>query len=119
MRCTTSNSACAAGYLQTHDRAGGDMITLTHESLSQMLAVRRTTVTLVARSLQEAGAIEYRRGKISIVDRRKLEKRACECYKVVSQQIDMHLPGAQADRCWPNSASRGFLCPGREAPVAG
>lgn len=80
--------------LQTQDRAGGDMITLTHEFLSQMLAVRRTTVTLVARSLQDAGAIEYRRGKIRIVDRRKLEKRACECYKVVSQQIDKHLPGA-------------------------
>lgn len=82
--------------LQTNDRAGGDMIALTHEALSQMLAVRRTTVTLVARSLQEAGAIEYRRGKIRIVDRRKLEKRACECYKVVSQQIDKHLPGAQS-----------------------
>ena len=80
--------------LQTQDRAGGDMITLTHEFLSQMLAVRRTTVTLVARSLQDAGAIEYRRGKIRIVDRRKLEKRVCECYKVVSQQIDRHLPGA-------------------------
>lgn len=81
--------------LQTQDRAGGDMITLTHEFLSQMLAVRRTTVTLVARSLQDAGAIEYRRGKIRIVDRRKLEKRACECYKVVSQQIDKHLPGGK------------------------
>lgn len=81
--------------LQTQDRAGGDMITLTHEFLSQMLAVRRTTVTLVARGLQTAGAIEYKRGKIRIVDRRKLEKRACECYKVVSQQIDRHLPGSK------------------------
>jgi CRP-like cAMP-binding protein len=82
--------------LQTQDRAGGDIITLTHEFLSQMLAVRRTTVTLVARGLQTAGVIEYRRGKIRIVDRRKLEKRACECYKVVSEQIDKHLPGAKA-----------------------
>ncbi|MDI1346298.1 MAG: Crp/Fnr family transcriptional regulator [Pseudolabrys sp.] len=81
--------------LQTQDRAESDMITLTHEILSQMLAVRRTTVTLVARSLQKAGAIEYRRGKIRIVDRRKLEKRACECYKVVSEQIEKHLPGAK------------------------
>lgn len=80
--------------LQTQDRTPGEIIMLTHESLSQMLAVRRTTVTLVARGLQKAGAIEYRRGKIRIVDRRKLEKRACECYKVVSQQIEKHLPGA-------------------------
>lgn len=81
--------------LQTHDRTSGEIIALTHESLSQMLAVRRTTVTLVARSLQKAGAIEYRRGKIRIVDRRKLEKRACECYKVVGEQIEKHLPGAE------------------------
>jgi len=81
--------------LQTQDRTLGEIIALTHESLSQMLAVRRTTVTLVARSLQKAGAIEYRRGKIRIVDRRKLEKRACECYKVVSEQIEKHLPGAK------------------------
>ena len=81
--------------LQTHDRTSGEIIALTHESLSQMLAVRRTTVTLVARSLQKAGVIEYRRGKIRIVDRRKLEKRACECYKVVSEQIEKHLPGAE------------------------
>jgi CRP-like cAMP-binding protein len=81
--------------LQTQDRAGGNHIALTHEFLSQMLAVRRTTVTLVARSLQKAGAIKYRRGKIEIVDRRKLEKRACECYEVVSQEIEKHLPGAK------------------------
>jgi CRP-like cAMP-binding protein len=79
--------------LQTQDRTGGDIITLTHEFLSQMLAVRRTTVTLVARALQKAGAIKYRRGKIEIVDRGKLERRACECYFVVSREIESHLPG--------------------------
>jgi CRP-like cAMP-binding protein len=82
--------------LQTQDRAGGNLITLTHEFLSQMLAVRRTTVTLVARGLQDAGVIKYRRGKIEILDRKKLEKRACECYGVVSREIEKHLPGAKA-----------------------
>lgn len=82
--------------LQTQDRAGGSVITLTHEFLSQMLAVRRTTVTLVARGLQDAGIIKYRRGKIEILDRKKLEKRACECYGVVSREIEKHLPGAKA-----------------------
>jgi CRP-like cAMP-binding protein len=80
--------------LQTQDRVGGTMIALTHEFLSQMLAVRRTTVTLVARGLQKDGIIRYRRGKIEILDRKKLEKRSCECYGVVSREIEKHLPGA-------------------------
>ena len=67
--------------LQTQDRVGSNNISLTHEFLSQMLAVRRTTVTLVARGLQKAGIIQYRRGKIEILDRKKLEKRSCECYE--------------------------------------
>jgi CRP-like cAMP-binding protein len=82
--------------LQTQDRVGSNHITLTHEFLSQMLAVRRTTVTLVARGLQDAGVIQYKRGKIEILDRKKLEKRACECYGVVSREIEKHLPGAKA-----------------------
>ncbi len=82
--------------LQTQDRVGGNLITLTHEFLSQMLAVRRTTVTLVARGLQDAGIIKYQRGKIEILDRKKLEKRACECYQVVSREIEKHLPGARS-----------------------
>ncbi|HZL29440.1 MAG TPA: Crp/Fnr family transcriptional regulator [Pseudolabrys sp.] len=81
--------------LQTQDRTGGTLITLTHELLAQMLAVRRTTVTLVARSLQKAGAIKYRRGKIEILDRGMLEKRACECYDVVSREMDYQLPGGR------------------------
>ena len=48
--------------------------------LSQMLGIRRTTVTLVARGLQRAGLIKYRRGHITIEDREGLEEAACECY---------------------------------------
>jgi len=69
--------------LQTHDRTDGDIIPLTQEFLSEMLGVTRTTVTLVARQLQKAGAISYRRGKIEIINRRALERRACECYEVI------------------------------------
>ena len=56
--------------------------------------MRRTTVTLVAHALQKDGLIRYRRGKIEILDRKKLEKRSCECYGVVSREIEKHLPGA-------------------------
>ncbi|CAN5563195.1 Crp/Fnr family transcriptional regulator [soil metagenome] len=65
--------------LQVRDRIDGDVIELTQDFLAQMLAVRRPTVTLIAQSLQQAGLIRYRRGRITITDREGLEKRACEC----------------------------------------
>ena len=78
--------------LQARDRVDGNTIRLTHEFLSQMLGVRRPTVTVVARMLQDAGLIRYHRGHIEIVDRRGLEARACECYAVIRQQIDKITP---------------------------
>jgi CRP-like cAMP-binding protein len=65
--------------LQVHDRIDSDVIQLTQDFLAQMLAVRRPTVTLIAQSLQSAGLIRYRRGRITIADRDGLEKLACEC----------------------------------------
>lgn len=65
--------------LQVRDRIDGDVIQLTHDFLAQMLAVRRPTVSLIARQLQDAGLIRYRRGRITILDRPGLEKTACEC----------------------------------------
>jgi CRP-like cAMP-binding protein len=73
--------------LEARDRLDSDTIELTHEFLSQMLGVRRTTVTVVAHMLQQAGLIRYRRGHINIVDRRGLEARACECYEAVRRQV--------------------------------
>jgi hypothetical protein len=51
-----------------------------------MLGIRRTTVTLIARALQTAGLIRYRRGKIEIIDRPGLEEAACECYSVIRHE---------------------------------
>jgi CRP-like cAMP-binding protein len=68
--------------LQTRDRSDSDVLSLTHEFLSQMLGVQRTSVTLIARQLQAEGLIRYRRGRVEIIDRDGLEKRACECYEV-------------------------------------
>lgn len=65
--------------LQVRDRIDSDVIQLTHDFLAQMLAVRRPTVSLIARQLQDAGLIRYRRGRVTIVDRPGLEKMACEC----------------------------------------
>src|SRR5205823_2647487 len=65
--------------LQSSDIIGADVVPLTQEFLSQMLGVRRTTVTAIARSLQETGMIRYSRGRIQISDRKRLESSACEC----------------------------------------
>lgn len=74
--------------LQTRDRADSDVIPLTHEFLSEMLGVQRTTVTMLARELQELGVIAYRRGRIEIVDRARLEQMTCECYQTARRKID-------------------------------
>jgi CRP-like cAMP-binding protein len=74
--------------LQTHDRGDSDVISLTHEFLSEMLGVQRTTVTMLAKELQDLGLINYRRGRIEIVDRRRLEAKACECYETARRKID-------------------------------
>jgi CRP-like cAMP-binding protein len=74
--------------LQTHDCIEGNAIPLTQDSLGQMLGVRRTTVTIVARLLQGVRLIGYRRGLIHILDRAGLENIACECYRVVRHNHD-------------------------------
>jgi CRP-like cAMP-binding protein len=74
--------------LQTRDRSEGDIFPMTQEFLSEMLGVQRTTVTTVARELQDHGLIAYRRGKIEILDRPGLERKACECYAAGRRAID-------------------------------
>lgn len=68
---------------QVRDRIDDDVIRLTHDFLAQMLAVRRPTVSLIAYELQQAGFIRYHRGKITIVDRKGLERGACECLEAL------------------------------------
>lgn len=74
--------------LMTQDRLGSDVLPLTQEHLAIMLAVQRTTVTAIAGELQEAGLISYSRGRIRILDRPRLERCACECYRLLSQAAD-------------------------------
>lgn len=78
----------ARWLLMSHDRVLGDEFPLTHEFLSQMLGVRRASVTEAAGVLQDAGLIHYSRGSMTIVDRAGLEARTCECYWVVTREWD-------------------------------
>jgi CRP-like cAMP-binding protein len=82
----------ARWLLQAHDRVDGNQLHLTQEFLSQMLSVRRTTVTMFTTKLQEAGLIRQQRGMIEIVDRNGLEAAACECYAVLRFYERMALP---------------------------
>ncbi|WP_245411928.1 Crp/Fnr family transcriptional regulator [Methylocella silvestris] len=70
--------------LQVRDLIQSDDLPLTQEFLSQVLAVQRSSVTLIARSLQEAGFITYRRGRIHIVDGGALSENGCECYGAIN-----------------------------------
>lgn len=69
--------------LMSHDRVGRDELLLTQEIMSQMLGVRRASVSVVAAMLQKAGFIRYSRGVVTVLDRAGLEASACECYGVV------------------------------------
>ncbi|MBA3881722.1 MAG: Crp/Fnr family transcriptional regulator [Chthoniobacterales bacterium] len=84
----TIKQRCCCWLLMTHDRIEGDQFEMTHEVLAQLLGVRRAGITVIFGGLQNEGCIEYRRGRLAILNRRKLEKLACECYGVVRVEFD-------------------------------
>ena len=74
------------------DRLATNELAMTQELIANMLGVRREGVTEAAGKLQEAGLINYRRGRITVLDRTGLEARSCECYQVVKKEFDRLLP---------------------------
>jgi CRP-like cAMP-binding protein len=74
------------------DRLPSNQLTMTQELIANMLGVRREGVTEAAGKLQKQGAIEYRRGRITVLDRPRLEALCCECYAVVKRETDRLLP---------------------------
>ncbi len=84
---------CCRWLLLAHDRVGEDEFPLTQKFLAAMLSVRRTGVAEVAGALQRAGLIRYRRGWMTILNRKALEKAACPCFQVVKERFDrLHAP---------------------------
>ncbi|GAA6614541.1 Crp/Fnr family transcriptional regulator [Scytonema sp. NUACC26] len=73
--------------LMTQDRVGSNEFPLTHEFLGQMLGVRRASVSVVAATIQRAGFISYKRGKMTILDREGLEDITCECYGIIKGEF--------------------------------
>jgi len=74
--------------LMTQDRVDAGVLPITHDFIATMMGTDRSTVSLAASVLQKKGIIEYVRGTVRIVNRRKLEKSACECYDVIRQFED-------------------------------
>jgi CRP-like cAMP-binding protein len=78
----------ARWLLMCHDRMETDTFTITHEFLGHMLGTPRSTVTIAAGILHEAGLVDYSRGKVLVKDRKGLEKAACECYQTIRKEFD-------------------------------
>lgn len=76
------------------DRLPSNEVSMTQELIANMLGVRREGVTEAAGNLQNAGLIRYSRGRITVLDRPRLEQRVCECYAVVKKEFDRLLPYA-------------------------
>jgi hypothetical protein len=74
--------------LHTRDLLQSDTLPLSQDFLAQMLGVQRTSVTIVARKLQDAGLITYRRGHIQILKLEGLEDSCCECYGAINDHFD-------------------------------
>lgn len=81
--------------LRSRDLAGTDSLQFTQGFLAEMLGVKRTSVTLHARTLQQAGMIKYSRGHIEITDVEGLQETVCECYGTVKSYYQALL-GPQA-----------------------
>jgi CRP-like cAMP-binding protein len=74
--------------LMTQDRVNLAVLPITHDFVATMMGTDRSTVSLAASELQKKGVIEYIRGAVKIVNRRKLQNTACECYDVIRQFED-------------------------------
>ena len=81
-RLHEAEARLARWLLMAKDRTRSDVLNFTQEFLAMMLGAQRTTVTMVAGNLQRSGLIEYRRGRVTILNRENLEEAACDCYQV-------------------------------------
>lgn len=89
---------CCSWILSMHDRANQDTLPLTHEFLSEMLGVQRSSVSVVTRTLQTAGLVQQSRGGITVIDRAGLEETTCECYDKIRRIYQRLLPGTYPSR---------------------
>jgi len=83
---------CVRWLLMSHDRSDSNTFAIKQECLAEMLGVCRSTITVTAGALQQAGLIRYSRGVITVLDRPGLEAAACECYGAIREHFERLLP---------------------------
>jgi CRP-like cAMP-binding protein len=84
----TVEQRLARWLLMARDRMGSDEFPLTQEFVAMMLGASRPTVTIVAGTLQKAGLITYHRGRVTILNRKKLQAASCECYRAATDLLN-------------------------------
>ncbi len=77
----------ARWLLMSHELLGSNELPLTQDLLGQMLGTRRSSVSLAAGTLHKAGIITYRRGRVTVLDKAKLQNASCECYQLIKQHL--------------------------------
>jgi CRP-like cAMP-binding protein len=82
----------ARWLLMMRDRSDDDALPITQDLLAEMLGVQRPTITNVAKELESDGLIKRSRRQVTILDRKRLTKASCECYQLVRDRIEFHLP---------------------------
>ena len=82
----------ARWLLELHDRTEGNILSVTQGTLSQLLGVRRTTVTQMVAKLRTVGAIRSDRRGLIEIDRVRLEEASCECYRIMRRETDRIFP---------------------------
>jgi CRP-like cAMP-binding protein len=87
-RLHSNDARLARWLLMTQDRVGCSEFTITQDFLSQLLGVRRSTVSVSAGLLQRDGVIRYSRGRVTITDREQLETVSCECYAAITAELE-------------------------------
>jgi CRP-like cAMP-binding protein len=92
----TLHQQLCRSLLRSLDRLQGTELVMTQKLIANMLGVRREGVTEAAQTLHNLGVIDYKRGRIQILDRAGLEQCACECYAVVKTEYERLLPNALA-----------------------
>lgn len=87
-RLHTLRQRCCRWLLTAQDSVGMPTFTVTHEFLALMMGANRPRLSMMLRTLQEAGTINYRYASVTITDRAALEEASCECYETLRHQID-------------------------------
>ena len=80
------------------DRLHSDEVVITQQTIGELLGVRRESVTQTVGQLQKDGLIVRTRGRITVLDRPKLEQRVCECYAVVQDEYERLLPHSRSSK---------------------